>query len=93
MSTPSPGASPGCIVPLSNVYACGKTRSVSSECGMYSWMPKLCTLRSKCSAAARQTGLRSVAPCEPVRTWWSSASAAIFLRWLMPPACTTVVRM
>ena len=39
------------------------------------------------------TGLRSVAPCDPVRTWCSSASAAIFRRWLIPPACVTVVRM
>ena len=39
---------------------------------MYSWMPKLWTLRSKCSAAAIATGLRSVAPCDPVRTWCSS---------------------
>src|SRR5262249_20067108 len=47
MSTPRPGVSPGCIAPLSNEYACGKTRSVSSVCRMYSWMPKLWTLRSK----------------------------------------------
>src|SRR5262245_10156339 len=46
----------------------GNTRSVSSVCRMYSWMPKLWTLRSKWSAAAIATGLRSVAPCAPVRT-------------------------
>ena len=39
------------------------------------------------------TGLRSVAPWQPVRTWYSSASAAIFRSCEMPPACTTVVRM
>jgi hypothetical protein len=62
------GASPGCITPPANVYAWGNTRSVSGVCGMYSWMPKLWTLRSKWSAAAMHTGLRSVAPCDPVRT-------------------------
>ena len=48
---------------------------------MYSWMPKLWTLRSKCSAAAMQTGERSVAPWQPVRTWYSSARCAILRRW------------
>src|SRR5437764_14019875 len=80
MSTPRPGASPGCIAPLWNEYACGNTPSVSGVWRMYSWIPKLWTLRSKCSAAAMATGLRSVAPCDPVRTWCSSASAATFFR-------------
>ena len=40
---------------------------------MYSWMPKLWTLRSKCSAAAMQTGLRSVAP-------WRAGAHLIQLR-------------
>ena len=48
---------------------------------------------SKCSAAAMQTGDRSVAPCEPVRTWYSAARSKMRRRWVMPPACTTVVRM
>jgi hypothetical protein len=56
-------------------------------------MPKFGTARSKCSAAPMHTGDRSVAPWLPVRTWYSAARSAMRLRCVMPPACTTVVRM
>ena len=69
-----------------------KTSIVSGACGMYSWMPKLGTAVSRCTAAASVTGDRSVAPCEPVRTWYSAARSKIRRRWVMPPAWTTVVR-
>jgi hypothetical protein len=39
------------------------------------------------------TGDKSVAPCEPLRTWCSAARSKILLRWVIPPAWTTVVRM
>ena len=54
---------------------------------MYSWMPKFGTLRSTWRAAASATGERSVAPCDPVRTSYRSASEKIRRRCVMPPAC------
>ena len=40
-----------------------------------------------------QTGERSVAPWEPERTRCSSASANTRRRWVIPPECTTLMRM
>ena len=68
------------------------TSCVSSAWAMYSWMPKFGTARSRWTAAASVTGERSVAPWEPVRTWYSAARSKIRFRWVIPPACTTVVR-
>ena len=39
------------------------------------------------------TGDKSVAPWQPVRTWYSAARSAMRRRWVMPPACVTVLRM
>src|SRR5699024_6503988 len=58
-----------------------------------SWIPKLGTVRSRCRAAANETGDRSPAPWEPVRTPYRSARSKILRRGVMPPACDTEVRI
>ena len=46
----------------------------------------------KCSAAPIVTGDRSVAPWQPVCTWYMCAKAAAFFIGVRPPPCSTVMR-
>lgn len=87
-----PGASPGCRYPFAKVYAWGNTSSVSAVWPEYSWIPKLCTARSRWTAAAMPTGEMSSGPWIALLIWYWAAKSKSLRSGVTPPKCVTAER-